>query len=142
VGDQQQLLPRGWGSCATTTGALEKSFDDCCPIFEACGNANTIILSLLPPYLTVECCQDKEHTPNQNLGNFKSTFISGLKRTKKNLKQLVEKANMPSCKVNNPLWLLAGPEKLPESYSISFTSPSKVGGTRKFTPAPAQLPAA
>jgi hypothetical protein len=80
--------------------------------------ACTIVLSPLPRNVTAGCCQDPEHAPNQ--GNFRSTFISGLERTRKNIKQLLERANMPRYKVLNPLWLLADPKKLPEGDILNI----------------------
>jgi hypothetical protein len=62
----------------------------------------------------------EEHVPNRNQENFRSTFITGLERTKKNTKHLVEKANLPYCKVYNPLWLLAGPKKLLEAEILNI----------------------
>jgi hypothetical protein len=80
------------------------------------------MLSPLPRYLMVGCCQDEEHSPKRIQGNFRSTFISGLERTKKNIKHLVERANMLNCKVDNPLWLLASPKKLSEAEILNIIS--------------------
>jgi hypothetical protein len=78
------------------------------------------VLLLLSRYINVGCCQDLEHAPNRNQGNFQSIFITGFERMKKNIKQLVERANLAKCKVPNPLWLLAGPKKLPEADILNI----------------------
>ncbi len=95
--------------------ALERSFDDCKPIFEACRGHKVVILSPLPRYIMAGCCQDEEHAPNRRDTNFKSFLISGLERTKKNLKLLADKAELGYCTVYNPLWLIAGSRKKSEA---------------------------
>jgi hypothetical protein len=100
--------------------ALERSFDDCRPIFRACGNNKVVILSPLLHYITVESCQNEEHAPNQSEENFRSTFISGLERTKKYIKTLAEKARLPNCTVYNPLWLIGGPKKRSEAEILNI----------------------
>jgi hypothetical protein len=52
----------------------------------------------IPPHLllTESCCMDSEHVLNKILHSFKSALISGLDRTKKNIKVLVEKGGFSS----------------------------------------------
>ena len=94
--------------------ALEKVFEDCLPVLEACRGQNITLLSPLPRYLTAGCCGDVEHAPNRSSPNFRSHIVSGLERTKKNIKSLADRAGI-TCRVVNPLWLLAGPHQLPEA---------------------------
>jgi hypothetical protein len=94
--------------------ALERSFNNCKPIFQACGNTKMVLLSPLPRYITAGCCNDDEHAPNRRDNKFRSVLISGLERTKKNLKMLVENTGLHNCTVFNPLWLIAGPKKKTE----------------------------
>jgi hypothetical protein len=91
--------------------ALERSFEDCKPIFCACGDNKMVLLSPLPRYITAGCCNDEEHAPNRIDKKFRSVLISGLERTKKNIKMLVENSALHNCVVFNPLWLIAGPKK-------------------------------
>ncbi len=100
--------------------ALERSFDDCKPIFEACCGHKVVILFPLPRYIMAGCCQDEDHAPNRSDSNFKSTLISVLERTKKNLKMLADKAKLGNCTVYNPLWLIAGPKKKSEAEILQI----------------------
>jgi hypothetical protein len=100
--------------------ALERSFEDCKPIFEACREHKTVILSPMPRYIMAGCCQDEEHAPNRRDTNFRSFLISGLERTKKNLKMLADKAVLGNCTVYNPLWLIAGPKKKSEAEILQI----------------------
>jgi hypothetical protein len=72
-------------------------------------------LSPLPRYITAGCCHDDEHAPNRKDNKFRSVLISGLERTKKNIKMLVENSGLHNCSVFNPLWLIAGPKKKTEA---------------------------
>jgi hypothetical protein len=99
---------------------LGRTFEDCKQALAVCADSNTVILSPLPWYITAGCCNDQEHAPNSDLNNFRSLFISGLERTRKNIKKLVDSANLAKCKVINPLWLLAGPGKHPEAEIINM----------------------
>jgi hypothetical protein len=74
-----------------------------------------VLLSPLPRYITAGCCQDDEHAPNRKDNKFRSVLISGLERTKKNIKMLVENSGLHNCTVFNPLWLIAGPKKKTEA---------------------------
>jgi hypothetical protein len=100
--------------------ALERSFEDCKPIFDACREYKAIILSPMPRYIMAGCCQDEEHAPNRRDSNFRSLLISGLERTKKNLKLLADKAELGNCTVYNPLWLIAGPKKKSEAEILQI----------------------
>jgi hypothetical protein len=115
-----------------TLEVLEKSFDDYRPIFGVCVNVSTIMLSPLPGYITVECCLDPERAPNRNQGNFRSTFISGLKRTN------ISISSMTRCKVYNPLWLLAGPKKLLEADILHIIEAGQGAKSAHPTPPPAR----
>ncbi len=53
---------------------------------------------------------------------------------KKNIKQLVERANLAKCKVPNPLWLLAGPKKLPEADILNIIMEGR--GNKHVHPSP------
>ncbi len=55
-------------------------FGDCSPI-RNCGDNRIILLSPLPCYITVGSCTHPNHAPNRALGNFRSTFTSGLEGT-------------------------------------------------------------
>jgi hypothetical protein len=100
--------------------ALERSFDDCKPIFQACGNTKMVLLSPLSRYITAGCCNDDEHAPNRRDNKFRSVLISGLERTKNNLKMLVENTGLHNCTVFNPLWLIAGPKKKTEAEILQL----------------------
>jgi hypothetical protein len=65
-------------------------------------------------------CVAKEHAPNRRDTNFRSFLISGLERTKKNLKLLADKAELGNCTVYNPLWLIAGPRKKSEAEILQI----------------------
>ena len=69
--------------------------------------------------MTAGCCSEPDHAPNRSGPNFRSSLINGLERTKKNIKRMTEKAGI-ACNVVNPLWLLAGPQKLPEAEIIKM----------------------
>jgi hypothetical protein len=84
-----------------------------------CADYTTFILSL-PQYLTAGCCQGPEHAPNRILNNFRSIFISGLREQKRISNSWLRGPTWPS-KVLNPLWLLAGPKKLPEADILNIT---------------------
>jgi hypothetical protein len=100
--------------------ALERSFEDCRPIFRACGDNKMLLLSPLPRYITAGCCNDEEHAPNRVEKNFRSVLISGLERTKKNIKMLVENSGLHTGVVFNPLWLIAGPKKKSEAEILQI----------------------
>jgi hypothetical protein len=106
--------------CCSHWRPKKRSFDNCRPIFRACGNTKVVILSPLPRYITVGCCQDEEHAPNRTQENFWSTYISGLERIKKNIKLPAEKASLPNCTVYNTLWLIAGPKKRSEAEILNI----------------------
>jgi hypothetical protein len=74
----------------------------------------------MPRYIMAGCCQDEEHAPNRRETNFRSFLISGLERTKKNLKMLADKAELGNCTVYNPLWLIAGPKKKSEAEILQI----------------------
>jgi hypothetical protein len=74
-----------------------------------------VLLSPLPRYITAGCCNDEEHAPNRKEKNFRFVLVSGLERTKKNIKMLAENSGLHNCTVFNPLWLIAGPKKKSEA---------------------------
>ncbi len=113
--DQQQHYHVDGDLVLQPVEALERSFDDCKPIFCACRNNKMVLLSPLPRYITAGCCNDDEHAPNRKDKKFRSVLISGLERTKKNIKMLVENSGLHNCIVFNLLWLIAGPKKKSEA---------------------------
>ncbi len=71
-------------------------------------------------YITAGFYGDPEHASNRAEEGFRSFFISSLERVKKQLKSIAMSSGHTAWQVINPLWILAGPTKLPRAEILAL----------------------
>ncbi len=77
-------------------------------VFNELLNIPKLVLSPLPRYLTMGCCNDPEHAPNRAKSDFRRKVISGADRLRKAIRDQHLANGVRNFKVVNPFWLLAG----------------------------------
>jgi hypothetical protein len=60
----------------------DRRVDLCWLILEACRGHHILLLSPLPRYMSVECCEDSNQPPNQQYASVRPSTLAGLKKKK------------------------------------------------------------
>jgi hypothetical protein len=83
---------------------------NCLPIFNMLQDRPKLVTVPLPRYLTLPCCEDAEHIPNQHEDGFQRAILSGLEKLKKGIRDTLFSNGVRNLKVVSPLWLMVGPK--------------------------------
>jgi hypothetical protein len=109
-GHRRPILCGRWHDSGPNRIPWKNNFGVCRPIFQVCSGHRNVIISHLPSFLTVGCCEDNQHVPNWLFGEFGSWIAS----EKFSTVSALHTSRLTQWRVLHPLWLLAGSNKFLE----------------------------